>query len=448
MSKRKKSWLMFSSMVIVLAVLAGTFGMMNYRHAGEAAGAPTQPGEATRPTTKSERPAVSVTVAPVTLRPIQRSVEVVGAFSGQEEVLVTPQVDGRVVKIHHDMGDVVHVGEVLLEIDPTDYRLAAEEARKEYESKLAKVGLTDLTLSNFDVNQLPSVARARNVEQNAARKLARAQQLYQRKIVPQEELDQNETDYRVAAATLRQVIMDAQAIVAEARFKYATLLTAEQRLKDTRVLVPAPAMLAGGEQGKVEYSVSQRMISEGEMARRTSLTGVFRLVIDQTLKFLAAVPERYVGQVKIGQTVQLQVEAYPDRPFEGVVTRVSPTVDRTSRTFQIEAAVPNQSRELKAGGFAKAAILTRVDPQAKTVPVEAVVTMVGVTKVFVADKGKAHAVIVTPGVSGRGWVEILGDLQLGSQVITSGQNNLAEGTPVLVHKPDENARTITSRELR
>ena len=67
-----------------------------------------------------------MTVAPVTIRPIQRSVEVVGTFCGQEEVLVTPEVDGRVVKVHHDLGDVVHLGDVLIEIDPTDYRLAVD----------------------------------------------------------------------------------------------------------------------------------------------------------------------------------------------------------------------------------------------------------------------------------------------------------------------------------
>ena len=145
--------------------------------------------------------------------------------------------------------------------------------------------------------------------------------------------------------------------------------------------------------------------------------------------------------------MQLQVEAYADRTFEGAVTRVSPMVDRLSRTFQIEAVVPNRSRELKAGGFAKAAILTRVDPQGKTVPVEALVTAVGVTKVFVVEKGAAHAVLVAPGVTGRGWVEVSGSLKADSQVITSGHNNLAEGMLVTVHKTDESAPGDQERRL-
>jgi RND family efflux transporter MFP subunit len=440
MSGQKKVWLMFAGVAAVGAVL-GAAGAINRGGRGERPAAAKPPA----PVAQAERrAAVSVTVAPVTLRSLQRSVDVVGTFCGQEEALVTPEVDGRVVKVYHDLGDVVHVGDVLMDIDPTDYRLAAEEAQKSLESELAKVGVAELPSGNFDVTQLPSVIRAQNVERNAARKLARNRQLNERKIIPQEELEQTETDYRVAVANLQQMAMDAQAVLAMARHKHALLQTALKHLKDTRVLVPVPTTVPGDQHGNVEYSVAQRMISEGEMARRTTTSGIFKLVIDQTLKFQAAVPERYVGEVKVGLGVQLQVEAYADRTFEGTIARVSPMVDRLSRTFEIEAAVPNKLRELKAGGFAKAAILTRVDPQGKTVPVEALVTMVGVSKVFVVEKGAAHAVLVSPGVSGRGWVEVSGDLPAGSQVITSGHNNLAEGTPVTVHKPDANAQAASS----
>jgi len=445
MSRRNKSWLILGGITVVGAVVLGAAGAMNHVGHADSSAAPKRPAT---PAAAERAAAVSVTIAPVTFRPIQRSVEVVGTFCGQEEVLVTPEVDGRVVRVHHDMGDVVHVGDVLIEIDPTDYRLAVEEAHKALESELAKVGLADLPSGDFDVNLLPSVIRAQNMERNAARNLGRTRQLHERRIVPQEELDQTETDYRVAVANFQQTVMDARAVLAMARHKYALLLTAQKHLRDTQVVVPTPATVPDDQRGKVEYSVAQRMVSDGEMARRGTTTGVFKLVIDQTLKFQAAVPERYVGEVKLGLGVQLQVEAYGDRTFEGVVTRVSPTVDRLSRTFQIEAVVPNKSRELKAGGFAKAAILTRVDPQGKTVPVEALVTMVGVTKVFVVEKGAAHAVLVTPGISGRGWVEVSGSLKSDSQVITSGHNNLAEGTLVTVHQPNASARAIGSGEWR
>jgi RND family efflux transporter MFP subunit len=163
---------------------------------------------------------------------------------------------------------------------------------------------------------------------------------------------------------------------------------------------------------------------------------------------VAPIPERHVGEVQVGQPVGLVVEAYPREVFKGTVVRVHPTVDRVNRTFAVEVHVPNEARRLKAGGFAKAAVLTREDSAALTVPEEALVTFAGVTKVFVAEDGKARAVPVKPGerleaqAGGRpaNWVEVVGDLRAGSQVVTSGHSQLAEGTPVRIRPAEEGGR--------
>jgi multidrug efflux pump subunit AcrA (membrane-fusion protein) len=381
----------------------------------------------------AEQSAVAVTVAKVGIQSIQRTVDVVGSFEGYEELTVTPKVDGRVIRVSYDVGDVVHPGEVLIEIDPTDYKLAVEEAQKSMESELAKVGLTALPGPDFDIMKLPTVVRAANQYRNASQRFSRTDSLYKQKISTKEDWDQAYTDNEVAKATVDQVKIDAQANIAKARQQAAILETARQRLHDTKVEVPEPSVAVtkvARSPKEVEYAVAERMISEGEMASRAK--GVFRLVIDKLLKYKAAVPEHYTGQVKVGQKVQLRVEAYEGKVFEGVVSRVSPTVDRLSRTFQVEVLVPNLARELKPGGFAKASILTRVENQAKTVPVEAIVTAVGTTKIFVVQDGKAHAIEVRTGAADPKWVEITSDLDPNFQVITSGQNQLAEGTRVKV----------------
>ena len=86
--------------------------------------------ERTKEKDSAEQSAVAVTVAKVELQSIQRTVDVVGSFEGFEELTVTPKVDGRVIRINCDVGDIVRPGDVLLEIDPTDYQLAVEEVRK------------------------------------------------------------------------------------------------------------------------------------------------------------------------------------------------------------------------------------------------------------------------------------------------------------------------------
>jgi len=210
------------------------------------------------------------------------------------------------------------------------------------------------------------------------------------------------------------------------------LQTARQRLKDTKIYAPAPTTNMGGT-GKVpQYVVAERMVSEGEAVQSKPPTKLLRLVIDDPLKLVANVPERYQGDVKVGLDVEIAVEAYRDKLFAGKVSRVNPSVDRGSRTFKVEVLVENSAHLLKPGNFAKAAIIARQDDSAVTVPQESLVSFAGVNKVFVVRENKSFAVEVEPGQRGDTWVEVSGDFPPGSQIVTSGQTKLADGTAVRV----------------
>lgn len=435
--------------IAVLAALAVIFTLGNR-------GAAAVPSPGDKPPA-AEKPPVMVTLAPVEMKPIQRSVDTVGSFQGFEEVAVTPKVGGRVVEIHHRVQDIVHTGDVLLEIDPTEYQLTVEEARRSLAAELAKIGCTELPREDLDVKQfvakLPVHRRAVNVEENASRKLRRAISLRQTNAMSQEELEQCNTDFEVAKAAREQAEIDIMSTVAAARQKQAQLSTALQHLADTRVEVPVARIEAvesdkgekSGKDAKSEYVVSERMVSEGEMvvANMFMSQPSFRLVCDQKLKLSAPVPERYMGQVRLGQEVEVRVEAYPERVFPGRVRRISPTVDKLSRTFHVEVHVPNEGRLLRTGGFAKLAIITQSDGRAMAVPLESVVSFAGVNKVFVIRAGKAHVVEVSLGIDGsdkdaegKRWVEVEaklpGELAAGMSVITSGQTQLAEDVPAAV----------------
>ena len=158
----------------------------------------------------------------------------------------------------------------------------------------------------------------------------------------------------------------------------------------------------------------------------------FRLVIDNPLKLVATVPERYSGEVRVGQPAEISVEAYPGRTFAGKISRLNPTIDQDNRTFNVEVLVPNDEHLLRPGSFAKGSVVTRDDDQGLVVPLEALVTFAGVNKVFVIRDGQAHGVEVRLAERGPGWLEVLGDLQPGDQVATSGYTQLADGTPVRI----------------
>jgi len=452
-NRRTKWWVLGAGTgLVVLAAGAILVGLAPaLRHAqGEPAAAEKAP--------TGEVKAVPVTIGSITPRKVQRSVQVVGTFCGYDEVTVMAEVAGRVAKVFHEVGDVVRPGDVLLELDPTDYELAVEETRRALELEATRVGLPIPSEENFnpekilatlrsgfDLNKLPTVVRAREQEDNAKSRLERAKPLRESRTLTEEDYDQRSTDYEVALNNRIQAQMDAQSVMAGIKYRLVLLKIAERKLKYTRVVVPTPTKREGMPQN-VEYAVAQRKVTEGEMVKDSpgSSTAAFELVMDKVLKLIAAVPERYVGQVRLGQKAEVRVEAYPDRVFAGTVTRVNPMVNRTSRTFEVEVRVENSTRDLKAGGFGKVDILTHEDPEAWTVPIESVVSFVGSTRVFVVRDEKAHAVLVTPGVQGQGWIEILRsaspDLRLQDQVITSGLEKLAEKVPVRVKEGSETAK--------
>ena len=154
---------------------------------------------------------MAVSVAPITVRHVQRSVGAVGSFYGFDEVTVMAEVTGQVVKVNCDVGDIVRPGDVLLEIDKTDYELDIELIRRAIEAEVMRLGIEvpdpnitpdealELLRTRFDVTQLPSVLRAKQQEDNARQRLERAQQLRTGNSMSAEEFEQRRTDYEVRA---------------------------------------------------------------------------------------------------------------------------------------------------------------------------------------------------------------------------------------------------------
>ena len=181
------------------------------------------------------------------------------------------------------------------------------------------------------------------------------------------------------------------------------------------IKVPVPLQRVPGMEKGVTYVVSQRAVSEGSFVRPG--TEVCKLVIDRMLKMRALIPERFSNEIQRGQRVQVSTAANP-QPVAGLVARINPTVDPVNRTFQVEIEIPNAEGKLKPGSFAKAAILTKLDSEVATVPLEALTTFAGITKVFTVENGHAKEVRVTLGAQNTEWIEVASPpLPHGAQVV-------------------------------
>lgn len=398
---------------------------------------------------------VPVTVGVVATRPVVRTVEMVGTLKGWEEVTVGSKRAGRVVKILHDMGDRVGPGEPLLELDPVDAELGRHLAESQYLGELVKLGVTakqaDEFVARFGtgeellrgevaksiIESVPAVLQQRASRDKALTDLNRQRQLSQRGAGSPQELQDVESAYRTAQAAYDNAMVAARSVIASAVAARVSLDQARQVLDDVTIRTPVPSQLPDGlSPGSVEYAVTQRSVSEGQMLAVGE--AVFDLVIEDPLRLWGQVPERSSGQVEVGQEAEVRVSAF-DRPFPGRVARINPAVDPVSRTFQVEVAVPNADRRLRPGGFAKASIITRRDDEALVVRRDAVAQFAGVTKVFVlegeGDRAYVRPVNVTTGQEGEGWIEVGGELAADWRVAESGLGKLADGTSVLVRDP-------------
>jgi len=395
----------------------------------------------TEPTAKAERtalPTVTITTAPVTLRDVPRTLMLVGTLAGSEELTLSPKVDGRVLRIRADIGDLVYPGEVLLELDPVDLKLEVDAAKRGFEAELARLGLTALPTGEFLVEEVPTVQRAEVILESGRREMARIKMLAGNGSLSRREIDAAEQEFNGAVAAKRDAVTQAKALLASARLRNSNLEAAEQRLRDAVVIAPpvpvaeAWGAVSGAAFTPIRYAVSARMVSEGEMLRSNPVTNAFKLVLDYTLKLRAQVPEQYTPDVRIGQPVQVKVEAYPTVNFPGRISRINPTIDPQTRTFSVEISIPNSAGKLKAGGFARAFLTTRIDDGVRTVPPQAIVSFAGISKVFIIESNVAKAVEISLGTRDQDWVEVLGPLPPTAVVAISGFSQLVEGSPVTV----------------
>jgi membrane fusion protein (multidrug efflux system) len=134
--------------------------------------------------------------------------------------------------------------------------------------------------------------------------------------------------------------------------------------------------------------------------------------------------------VQIGQTAEIRAEAYPDRVFEGKVTRVVQALNRATRTMTVEVDLPNKDRLLKGGMFARVEVLVGKHMNALQLPIDAVSRLEDAQYVYVVRDGKAERVPVEIGVRDVNRVEITKGLTGSEEVIVSGKDLVHDGTPV------------------
>ena len=214
-------------------------------------------------------------------------------------------------------------------------------------------------------------------------------------------------------STWEKDLAQADAAVKKAQ---ASLDLAQQRLDESVIKAP------------ISGTITQRFLDKGAMASTTK--PFVNIVNMDVVKITAKVPERELGSIKQGQKAIVKPDAYPDEEFTGKLVNISPIIDRTSQTCDIEIEVSNPDQRLKPGMFTRVELTVSENKTALVIPSDSFIKEGEDNYVFVADNGKAIKKKVTLGISDGIKTEVISGLNPGEQLIIAGQSTLKDGMSV------------------
>jgi membrane fusion protein (multidrug efflux system) len=325
-------------------------------------------------------------------------VEATGSFQPDESSDVAPDTSGRVTATPADVGQFVKQGDVLIRIQAVDANLRLDEARAASARAEANLKLAE---SRHDLAQATA-------KRNDA--------LVEKGLVPQTVAE----EARSAADSAVASVSVARASVSEAQ---AQLALAKKAVADVVVAAPFSGY------------ISQRRVSMGEYVQPS--TAVVTLLRIDPLRLQLTIPAVQAGQITIGQSVHARVDAFPSLVFEGKITAVNPSIAAESRSFMVEARVPNPRAILKPGMFAVASVDQGRTARALLVPRRAVIEDVNTNsyRVYVVDKenkARIRVVQLAARQTQTDATKIMTGIKEGERVATSGLGELYDGAPVAI----------------
>ena len=318
----------------------------------------------------------------VTAAPPAQALTLPGELESYYQTDIAPRVSAYVRRVNVDIGDHVRAGQVLAELDAPELTAALSEAQ-------GKLNAAEATAqgSRGSYRRLRQTARTAGAVSPLA-------------------VDQARTQATSDSLTV---------VAARAHYRAAAQMAAYLRLT---------APFAG--------TITERNAAPGAMVGQGAGQPLFKLRQLNPLRLRVAVPEAYVGEIKVGNPVQFTVRALPGRTFTGKLTRTAGSVQAATRSEQVELDIANPNEELKPGMFASASLPVKVAAGSLFVPKTAVVSTAERTYLIRVAGGRAELVDVQLGDENAGQVQVFGQLRAGDEVLQSGNEEITAGQPVQV----------------
>ena len=379
---------------------------------------------------------VKVAVENVEQRTIVETITANGKIQPEKEVKITPDVSGEIVELTVREGDQVEKGQLLLRIKPDVYISQKDRSLAAISSARARLAQAEAQFIQAELS------------------FNRTKQLYEEQTISKSEFEQAEASYSVAKA---EVDAAKYSVISTE----ASLKEANENLVKTSIYAP------------MSGTVSMLLVELGERVAGTGMmagTELLRVADLSRMEAQVEVNENDIPRVDLGDTATIEVDAYVDYKFRGIVTEIANSAKTTGvsadqvTNFDVKILVlPESYKELADKGNAnplRPGMSATVDIRTETkqgiiaVPIQSVTTRTDTTKVtqtvsdedirtlvFITDGERALAKDVKTGIQDNSYIEIISGVSAGDRVISAPfsaiSKKLSDSTLVEIVKKED-----------
>ena len=248
-----------------------------------------------------------------------------------ENIKLGSEINGKLKRIYVEEGDSVRRGQVLAELENSDYRAQVESAEAEVIQKQAELRkVVNGARQQERREALSSVAETEAVMNNAKAEMARRRELFAAGVISREEEDRYEKEYEVATARYNEMsqhhaLVDADAREEDHAIARASLQLAQAKLDNARALLEKTYI-----RSPIDATLLRKQHREGENVSNSSSAPdpIFTIGDKSVLRVRVDVDEADVSKLSLGQRAYVTADAYGDKRFPGHVVRIGEELGR------------------------------------------------------------------------------------------------------------------------
>ena len=370
---------------------------------------------------------LEVLTVPVTYEALAIRVEGNGTVISKDTVNLSPKATGRLESLYVQQGDLVEAGQIVARMEVGS--LVAELQQRQAQLAQAEAEYSRILAGNRKEDILQVEARlvaARSQVDLTTTRLGRYQDLARQGAISQNDLDFYVHDAQNAEANLNDIQQQLKAISNGSRPEEIAAAAANVAAAQAQIKIIETELAEANIRAPFSGHVSQTYASIGAIVTPTtsasakaSATSSSILALSSGLEVEIDILEANIGQIEVGQSVEILAEAFPNQVYQGHVLRIAPEaiIDNNITTFQVTVELLTGSDQLRSGMTVDATFISETSIDALMVPTVAIATKDGQLGVhLLSSEGNIDFQSVTVGITQTGKTQILQGLEVGDRI--------------------------------